>query len=91
MAVYPKDPKFIVAILDDHINDPKGIQSQNVINDLCVINAEAKTMDIIVEGRDPTKDFFLLVQLDVHTFREFLAFRFVLCVVDIEVLRLKVT
>jgi dipeptidyl aminopeptidase/acylaminoacyl peptidase len=52
--VYPQYPKFIVAILEDHtIDDPK-----DVANKLCVINADASTMNVIVESNDPTKDFY---------------------------------
>jgi dipeptidyl aminopeptidase/acylaminoacyl peptidase len=52
--VYPKDPKFIVAILEDHTND----EPKKVANMLCVINAEAGKMDIIVKSNDPTQDFY---------------------------------
>ena len=54
LAVYPKDPRFIVAILEDHTKD----EPRYVANMLCVINAEAETMNIIVKGQDPTRDFY---------------------------------
>lgn len=56
--MYPKEPKFIVAILEDHTKDTRGDQPNNVLNELCVIDAKANTMNIIVKGKDPTQEFY---------------------------------
>ena len=58
LAVYPKEPKFIVAIIEDHTDDPKGDQPKKVLNELCVIDEKAKRMNIIVRAEDPTQEFY---------------------------------
>ena len=60
LAVYPKDPNFIVAILEDHTqaNEPTGDNPYKVANTLCIINADAREIRIFANGQDPTRDFY---------------------------------
>lgn len=56
LAVHPKDPKFIVAILEDH---SKGDDPKNVANVLCVINVEKPGEEPkLIASKDPTQDFY---------------------------------
>ncbi|KAF7965565.1 hypothetical protein HWV62_42860 [Athelia sp. TMB] len=58
-AVSPQDQSRIVAILEDHANDPNGDDPQNVINTLYVINTTRPTRQPTqVKGLPGLPDFY---------------------------------
>ncbi|KAF4577515.1 hypothetical protein EYR40_003055 [Pleurotus pulmonarius] len=51
-SVYPSNPQLMVAIMEDHTNDPTGETPSQVVNTLCVIDAAAKSVSPLVSGAD---------------------------------------
>ncbi|KAI0791405.1 alpha/beta-hydrolase [Abortiporus biennis] len=52
-AIYPQDPRFIVAIFEDHSKATKPDDPpSNVINSLCLIDSQTKSTHVLVSGAD---------------------------------------
>ncbi|KAF7430148.1 hypothetical protein PC9H_005848 [Pleurotus ostreatus] len=50
--VHPKNPELVVAIMEDHTDDPNGEAPSKVVNTLCIIDTVAKTVTPLVSGAD---------------------------------------
>ncbi|KAF9493029.1 alpha/beta-hydrolase [Pleurotus eryngii] len=50
--VHPKISELVVAIMEDHTNDPTGEAPSQVVNTLCVIDTVVKSVSPLVSGAD---------------------------------------
>ncbi|KAG9225461.1 hypothetical protein CCMSSC00406_0002964 [Pleurotus cornucopiae] len=50
--VHPKNSHFVVAVMEDHTDDPNGEAPSKVVNTLCIIDTTAKSVSALVSGAD---------------------------------------
>ncbi|KAF7416263.1 hypothetical protein PC9H_002528 [Pleurotus ostreatus] len=50
--VHPKNSELVVAIMEDHTDDPNGEAPSKVVNTLCIIDTTSKSVSSLVSGAD---------------------------------------